>query len=217
LDDPEAAAALVREAAAFQRSLGMEALRGPVPADGRFQPGILAGTYPDRLLRENGFQVVRESASFRVQASALPGMARAAARARTVHGVRVRRAGFSKESCRVVYALYEPRHLPFQEFAELMDGMRPLEFYLASVRGEDAGFALVRDRRVETVMIAPRFQRGPALICLMEALASCLGPEPLTGAIDRENAPSIAVANALGGRECEVWREYILYLIQNLH
>jgi len=62
-------------------------------------------------------------------------------------------------------------------------------------------------------MIAPRFQRGPALLCLLDALAAYLGPEVLTGAIDRENAPSLAVARALGGRESELWREYLLYLI----
>ena len=212
-DDPEAAAALIREAAAFQRSQGMEALWGPAPPDGRFQPGLLAEGCPDRLLRENGFRVSRESVAFRVCAPALPGMKSAAARARAVHGVRVRRAGFSKACCRAVYGLYEPRRLPFDEFAGLLDDMRPLEFFVVSARGEDAGFALVRDHRVETVMIAPRFQRGPALLCLLDALADCLGPEVLTGAIDRENTPSLAVARALGGRECELWREYLLYLI----
>jgi hypothetical protein len=211
-DDPEAACAVVREAAAFQRALGMEKLAGPAWTDGRFQPGIPAGTHLDRLLLENGFLVLRESAAFRVSPGTLPGLTRAAAHAQATHGVRVRREGFSKASCRAVYDLYEPRRLPFDEFAGVLDGMRPLEFFITSIRGVDAGFALVRGTRVETVMIAPRYQRGPTLLCLLDALAPRLGPEALTGAIDRDNAPSLAAARALGGRACELWREYLLYL-----
>jgi len=222
-DDPEGASAVLQEAAAFQLGLGMERLVGPAAPAGRFQPGILAegeGATPhlDRLLRENGFHILRECAAFSVPAGAHKGLARAAARAREVHGVRVRREGFSKASCRAVYALYEPQRLPFEEFAQALADMRPLEMYLASVRGQDAGFALFRPegetRRVETVMIAPRFQRGPALLCLLDALSDHhLGPEVLTGVVDPDNAPSLAVVLALGGRACEKWRVYVRYLI----
>ncbi len=221
-DDPEAARAVIREAAGFQRGLGMERLSGPNAPDGRFQPGILAkgeGATPhlDRLLVENGFQVLRESVAFCVPPGALPGMRRAAERAREAHGVSVRREGVTKASCRAVYDLYEPRQVPFEEFASILSGMRPLELYIASVRNEDAGFLLVRREgeasRVETTMIAPRYQRGPALLCLLNALTSRVEPKVLTGAIDRSNAPSLAVVRALGGQICELWREYILYLI----
>jgi hypothetical protein len=221
-DDPEAASAVLAEAAAFQKGLGMERLIGPDAPSGRFQPGILAEgerstPHLDRLLRENGFDVLRESAAFSIPVGALKGLGRAAARAREAHGVLVRREGFSKASCRAVYGLYEPRRLPFEEFAQVLSQMRPLEAYLASVRGRDAGFALARPEggtwRVETVMIAPGFQRGPALICLLDALASRLGPGVRTGSIDPDNAPSLAVIRALGGRECERWRVYVRYLI----
>lgn len=221
-DDPEAARAVIAEAAAFQRGLGMERLEGPEAPAGRFRPGVLvegeaAAPHLDRLLRENGFAILRESAAFSVPASALKGLERAAARARDAHGVLVRREGFSKASCRAVYGLYEPRRLAFEEFAEFLSAMRPLAVYLASVRGRDAGFALVRPEgaasRVETVMIAPRFQRGPALLCLLNALSSRLGAEALTGDIDPDNAPSLMVVRALGGRECERWRVYVRDLI----
>jgi hypothetical protein len=221
-DDPEAARAVIREAASFLRGLGMERLCGPDAPDDRFQPGILmegdgATPHLDRLLRENGFSVLRESVAFRIPQGGLRGLHKAAARAREVHGVSVRREGVSKASCSAVYALYEPRRLPFEEFAEVLSGLRPLALYIARVRQEDAGFALVRwegeAARVETVMIAPRFQRSPALLCLLDALASGLGPRVLTGAIDRTNAPSQAVARALDGQPCELWREYVFYLI----
>lgn len=221
-DDPEAARAVIAEAAAFQRSLGMVRLAGPDAPAGRFRPGVLAegeGAAPhhDRLLLENGFTVLRESKAFSVPRVALKGLERAAARAREAHGVKVRREGFSKASCRAVYCLYEPKRLPFEEFAQILAEMRPLELYLASVRGQDAGFALIRPeneaRRVETVMIAPRFQRGPAILCLLDALSRRMGPKALTGAIDTDNAPSLAVVRALGGRECEKWRVYTRDLI----
>lgn len=221
-DDPEAARAVLAEVSAFQRDMGMEKLLGPTAPEGRFQPGVLvegegASPHLDRLLRENGFEISQELAAFRAHQGALPGMRRASERAKAAHGVSVRRAGFTKASCRAVYALYEPRQLPFEAFATLLSGMRPLELYVASVRGRDAGFALVRREgetaRVETVMVAPGFQRGPTLLCLLDALASRLGPSALTGAIDRVNTPSLAVARALDGREIEVWRQYVLNLI----
>lgn len=221
-DDPEAARAVFEAAAAFQRDLGMERLIGPEAPSGRFQPGILAegersAPHLDRLLRENGFTVLRESAAFSVLTGALEGLGRAAARASSAHGVELRREGFSKDSCRAVYSLYEPRRLPFEDFAQALSEMRPLELFLASVYGQDAGFALVRPdgelARVETVMVAPRFQRGPALLCLLDALSSRLGPKVLTGSIDPDNAPSLMVVRALGGREFERWRAYIRDLI----
>lgn len=221
-DDPEAARAVLEAAAAFQRDLGMERLIGPDAPPGRFQPGILAegersAPHLDRLLRENGFAVHRESAAFSVPVGVLAGLGRAAARARDAYGVELRREGFSKASCRAVFGLYEPRRLPFEEFAKVLAEMRPLELYLAAVRGQDAGFALVRPEgalaRVETVMVAPRFQRGPALLCLLDALSSRLGSKVLTGAIDPDNAPSLMVVRALGGREFERWRVYIRDLI----
>lgn len=221
-DDPEAARAVFEAAAAFQRGLGMQRLIGPDALPGRFQPGILAEgerstPHLDRLLRGNGFSVLREAAAFTVPAGALEGLGRAAARASSAHGVKVRREGFSKASCRAVYGLYEPRRLPFEEFAQALSEMRPLEVFLATVRGQDAGFALVRPdgelERVETVVVAPRFQRGPALLCLLNALSSRLGPKVLTGAIDPDNAPSHLVVRALGGREFERWRVYVRELI----
>ncbi len=221
-DDPEAARAVLEAAAAFQRDLGMERLIGPDATPGRFQPGILAEgerstPHLDRLLRENGFTVLQESAAFSVPVGALKGLGRAAARARDAHGVELRREGFTKASCRAVYGLYEPRRLSFEEFAQVLAELRPMELYLASVRGQDAGFALVRPEgeleRVETVMVALRFQRGPALICLVDALSSRLGPKVLTGAINPDNAPSLMVVGALGGREFERWRVYIRDLI----
>ena len=221
-DDPEAARAVLHEAAAFQKSLGMERLIGPDAPTGRFQPGILAEgerstPHLDRLLRENGFAILKESTAFSVPVGALKGLGQAAARAQKSHGVHVRREGFCKASCQAVYGLYEPRRLHFEEFAQVLSDMRPFEVYMASVRGQDAGFALVRlegkAQRVETVMVAPKFQRGPALICLLDALSSRLGPEVRSGAIDPENAPSLMVVRALGGRECERWRTYGRYLI----
>ncbi len=223
-DDPEAARALTAAAAAFQRSMGMERLVGPVPSDGRFQPGLKvegadAAPHLDSLLTNCGFSVLREYRAFRIPPGGLPGMGQAASRARSVHGASVRRERFTRASCRAVYDLYAPHRLSFDEFTAWLFDMRPFELYIASIRGADAGFALVRRegvvRRVETVMVAPRFQRGPALLCLLDALESRLGRVTLTGAIDSENTPSLAVARALGGQECELWREYLLNLIQN--
>lgn len=223
-DDPEAARALIAAVSAFQQSMGMERLIGPIPPDGRFQPGLKVegeGDEPhlDRLLTRCGFSVLREYHAFRIPPGGLLGMSRAAARARSAHGVSVRRERFTRSSCRTVYDLYAPNRLNFDEFAAWLYAMRPFELYIAYIRGEYAGFALVRREgsahRVETVMIAPRFQRGPALLCLLDALQARLGGMVLTGAIDCENAPSLAVARAMGGEKCEMWREYLLYLNQN--
>ena len=220
--DPEAAHALTAAAAAFQRSMGMERFAGPVPPDGRFQPGLKAegvdaAPHLDRLLTACGFSVLREYIAFRIPPDGLPGMGAAAARARSVHGASVRRERFTRASCRAVYDLYAPNRLDFDDFAAWLDAMRPFALYIASIRGVDAGFALVRRegaaRRVETVMVAPRFQRGPALLCLLDALQPRAGRAVLTGAIDCENAPSLAVALALGGEKCELWREHLFYLI----
>lgn len=221
-DDPEAARELTAAAAAFQRSMGMERFAGPVPPDGRFQPGLKAegadaAPHLDRLLTACGFSVLREYHAFRIPPGGLPGMGSAAAWARSVHGASVRRERFSRASCRAVYGLYAPNRLDFDEFSAYLDAMRPFALYIASIRGADAGFALVRRegaaRRVETVMVAPRFQRGPALLCLLDALQPRAGRAVLTGAIDCENAPSLAVIRALGGEKCELWREYLFYLI----
>lgn len=221
-DDPEAGRALLREAAAFQRALGMERLSGPVAPDGRFLPGLPlegpgAAPHLDRMLIENGFEAARELSAFGIPAGALPGLSRAAARARERHGVDTRRARFTREACRALYGLYEPRRLPFEEFAAWLEGMRPFELFLACVRGEDAGFALARRDgplwRVETVMVAPRFRRGPALLCLLDALAERLGPRLVTGAIASDNAPARMLALAAGGAPRALWREYTLYLI----
>ena len=207
-DDPEAAQAVFREAAIFQRGLRMRRLSGPDAPDGRFHPGLpVAGSdaapHLERLLLANGFKISRSHAAFRISTDSLPGIPRAAERARTRHGFEVRRMGFHKASCRAVYELYEPKRVPFEEFAEILSGMRPLELYVASRDGADAGFALTRREggaaRVETVMIAPGFRRGPALLCLMDALRDRLGSDILTGAIDRENAPSMRMVQALGG------------------
>jgi hypothetical protein len=223
-DDPEAARALTAAVAAFQRSMGMERLAGPIPPDGQFQPGLKvegegAAPHLDRLLTGCGFYVLKEYRAFHIPPGGLFGMGRAAARARSAHGASVRRERFTRASCRAVYDLYAPNRLNFDDFAAWLHAMRPFELYIASIRGADAGFALVRRegdaRRVETVMVAPRFQRGPALLCLLDALQSRLGRVVLTGAIDSENAPSLAVARALGGEACELWREYLLYLNQN--
>ena len=216
-DDPEAARAVFQEAAAFQRGLRMRRISGPDTPDGRFHPGLpVAGSdaapHLDRLLQANGYKVCRSYAAFRVSTDLLPGMRRAAERARKRHGFEVRRMGFHKVSCRAVYELYEPKRVPFEEFAEILSGMRPLELYVASRGGADAGFALTRREGgvtiVETVMIAPGFRRGPALLCLMDALWERLGSDALTGAIDRENEPSIRIVQALGGELQTEWREY---------
>jgi hypothetical protein len=221
-DDPEAARAVFQEATAFQRSLRLRRMSGPDAPDGRFHPGLPvtgsdAAPHLERLLLDNGFRVSRSYAAFRVSADSLPGMRRAAERARTRHGFEVRRMGFHKASCRAVYELYEPKRVPFEEFAEILSSMRPLELYVVSRRGADAGFALTRReggaQRVETVMIAPGFRRGPALLCLMDALRERLGPDALTGAIDRENEPSIRMVQALGGEVYAQWREYDFDLI----
>ncbi len=214
--DPEAARRVAAEAAAFLRALGAERVSGPA------EPGLKvegAGARPHvgRLLAESGFRVTGECLAFRIPPAERPEVARAAARARRVHGVSVRRVGFTKAGCRALFALYEPARLPFDEFAEALSRLRPWTACVASVRGADAGFALVRQEggaaRVETVMVAPPFRRGPALLCLEDALMSRLGPQVVTGAIARDNTPSLAVARALGGEPCALWREYTLYLI----
>lgn len=218
----DAAQALFAEAAAYQRGQGMERLIGPGVPDARFRPGLPvegAGAFPrlNRLLLDNGFEILREYSAFRVQPGALPGLRRAAGRARRLHGVTTRRMGFTKSSCRAVYELYEPRRVSFEEFSAVLDGMRPLEIFIAAVRGVDVGFALLvwegSAERVETVMVSPRFRGGPALLCLLDALGECAGQEVFTGAINRGNAPSMALAHALGGEPCGLWREYVLYLI----
>lgn len=221
-DDPEAARAVFQEAAIYQRGLRMRSLSGPDAPDGRFHPGLQvegpdAATHLHRLLTGYGFQVCRAYTAFRVSTDSLPGIRRAAERARARHGFEVRRMGFQKASCRSIYELYEPKRVLFEEFAEILAGMRPLELYVVSRGGMDAGFAMTRREgrvdRVETVMIAPPYRRGPALLCLMDAIRERLGSDVLTGAIDRENDPSMRVVQALGGEPCAGWYEYVLDLI----
>ena len=219
-DDPEAARSVIAGAAAFARGLGVERIFGPAaprPLPGLKVEGAGARPHIGRLLAENGFQVPREYVSFHIPPQERPEMARAAARARRTRAVSVRQEGYTKAGCLALYALYEPARLSFEDFAEALDRLRPWKAYVASVRGVDAGFALVRREegvsRVETVMITPPFRRGPALLCLLDSLRMSMGPRVITGAIARDNAPSMAVARSLDGVIYELWREYILYLI----
>lgn len=219
-DEPEAARALLAEAAAFLRGLGCERLVGPDAPDGRFLPGLLVegpGCAPHlgRLLTENGFEIQREYRAFMISGGPA-GMARAAARAREKHGVSVRRPRYTRATCRAIHLLYDSP-LSFEDFASHLSGMRPFELHIVSVRGEDAGFALLRRSGglvcVETLMILRRFRRGPALLCLLDALSARHGLPVLTGAIETQNTQSSLLARALGGAPVRMWREYRLDLI----
>jgi hypothetical protein len=222
-DCPQAAKALFSEVFAFQRALGNERLVGPDAPDARFFPGLPvegrgAAAHLDALLQKNGFEVLRRTRSFFIPREGVLKFAPAAARAQARYGAAVERARFSRRTCREIYGLYGENRLSFDEFSKMLRSMRPFSLWIVKLKGACAGYALVRRegraQRVETLMIAPEFQRGPALLCLLGAMGTSLERgDIVTGAIDEANARSLAVIRALGGALRARWHEYIRYLI----